>query len=40
MTAGFKRITNIDFSKVVIGNMLRKHLRALSRHALESYGYH
>lgn len=26
--AGFKRITNIDFSKVVIGNMLRKHLRA------------
>lgn len=26
--AGFKWITNIDFSKVVIGNMLRKHLRA------------
>lgn len=26
--AGSKRITNIDFSKVVIGNMLRKHLRA------------
>lgn len=25
--AGFKRITNIDFSKVVIGDMLRKHLR-------------
>ncbi|XP_057837789.1 uncharacterized protein LOC131047991 isoform X2 [Cryptomeria japonica] len=25
--AGFKRITNIDFSKVVIGNMLRKYLR-------------
>eukprot|EP01018_Ginkgo_biloba_P035512 Gb_15125 [translate_table: standard] len=26
--AGFKRITNIDFSKVLIGDMLRKHLRS------------